>query len=369
MKIVFIIPSLKTGGGNRVVFELSNQLCKNYEVVVLYPNNSSEQHTFLVDSRVRVEGIGAPAKSKIGKLWNVWKCILTLNRTYRKDIQVFSDPLFSVFSYLLRSHQTFRFIQADDYRIFDDGDILGEGLILKVYKKMCLWSYRANIKYIFNSRFVYQQYCKDSSKTETPYLLVHPALNHQLFYPDTTCEKGNKELKICLVARKHPMKGLATFLDVYHSLPEAVLKRVGRVILISHDDLSSMNTEGMEIVKPSSDEEIASVYRSSDIFISTSWWEGFGLPPLEAMACGCAVITSDAGGVNEYAHDEDNCLMYEPKNAKQLEERLCRLIENEELRKRLAVKGIQTAMQFNWEKSVSHFQDILVRYTHLSKRS
>ncbi len=54
----------------------------------------------------------------------------------------------------------------------------------------------------------------------------------------------------------------------------------------------------------------------SHIFISTSWWEGFGLPSLEAMACGCALILTDAGGVNEYAIANENCLMYEPKNQK-----------------------------------------------------
>lgn len=63
-------------------------------------------------------------------------------------------------------------------------------------------------------------------------------------------------------------------------------------------------------------DEIAYYMNLSHIFISTSWWEGFGLPPLEAMACGCAVILSNSGGVNEYAQLDDNCLMFDPRNEK-----------------------------------------------------
>lgn len=358
-KIVFITPSFKTGGGNRVFIELANQLCQSCEIRIVYPANSSEAHTFSVDPRVKLEQVGNLSVTKIGKLWNVWKCIRCLNRKYKEDIQVISDPFFSIFCFLLRSRRVYRFMQGDDYRIFDDGQVIGKGRLLALYKRLCLRSYQTRIKYIFNSRFVYEQYCKDAAQQDVPFLLVHPALNHRIFHEGEQRLEPSTLLNVCLVARKHPSKGLVTFLHMYRKLPESILKRIGQVILISHDDLSGMDIEGMIRIKPSSDEEIARVYQTSDIFISTSWREGFGLPPLEAMACGCAVITSDSKGIREYAREEENCLIFEPKDESQLEERLIRLIKDQALREKLAASGLHTAKRFSWEKSAGAFLTII----------
>ena len=101
----------------------------------------------------------------------------------------------------------------------------------------------------------------------------------------------------------------------------------------------------MNVVRPTCDADIAKVYQSADIFISTSWWEGFGLPPLEAMACGCAVITSKSGG--------------EPENEHELTENLNILINDIVLRKRLAIAGVRTASAFDWKKSANQLLNIL----------
>lgn len=358
MNIVFVTPSLKTGGGNRVFFELANQLADTHNITILFPNNSHEINTFNINSHIELRSIGIQTKKKKGKLLNLLRCIRCLNKEYRNSIVIITDPIFSIFSFSLRSSSLYRFIQADDYRIYDDGMILGKGLVLKVYKQLCLYSYHFRIGYIFNSSFIYHQYRKDSKMKNIPFHLVHPALNHHIFnsldhFPNT------EKLTISLVARKHPLKGLINFIHVFHNLPLQIRNKIKNVILISHDDLSGFDTQGMEIIKPSCDYEIANVYKRSDIFISTSLWEGFGLPPLEAMACGCAVITSDSGGVDEYAIPEKNCLMYKPKDEIQLQEQLCRLIENKELRNRLAINGIQTASLFDWKKSAGQLLEII----------
>lgn len=359
MDIVFVIPSLKTGGGNRVFFELANCLCKRYGVTVMYPYNSEEVHTFYIHPAVRLEAVGGLAKGKIGKLLNVLKCIRRLNRSYRNSVKIITDPLFSIFAIFLNSSHLYRFIQADDYRIYDDGMVLGRGIILKVYKQLCLLSYRCSIKYIFNSLYIYNTYCEDSKRKDQPYQLVYPALNQDVFRKRNTPGDKDERVTISLVARKHPLKGLITFLHVFHRLPVFIRNKIKQVILISHDDLSGFDTKGMEVVKPASDEEMALLYAESDIFISTSWWEGFGLPPLEAMACGCAVITSDSGGVNEYAVAEENCLMFPPKDEDALQKQLCRLVENPVLRDRLVKAGLQTAASFDWQKSAAQLLKII----------
>lgn len=357
MNIIFVTPSVKTGGGNRVFIELANVLCREHDVEIVYSNNSQEHNTFSADPRVRYRAIGRYASSRAGKLLNVLRLIRYINRKCRDSVVIFTDPLFSVFSGLLHVEHLYRFVQVDDYRLFDDGMLLGKGFFLRMYKYFCRRSYRlGHIRFIFNSRFTYDRFLEQSKRMDVPYRLVYPALNHSLFYALPELHSG---IRICLVARKHPWKGLSTFIEMYRKLPDYVLRQIDRVTLISHDDLSGFDTSGMVICKPESDADIARIYRESAIFISTSWMEGFGLPPLEAMACGCACIVSRSGGVNEFAKDNENCLMFTPKHEDELQHCLLTLLHDADLRQRLSEAGKQTAEGFSWEYTAKQLLNII----------
>lgn len=357
--IVFVTPSIKTGGGNRVFIELANILCEEYNVSILFPYNSIEQNTFSHNEKLRYNRIGKSTSSKAGKLFNIFRCIHYINLCLKDDRLIVTDPIFCLFLPFIRNKKRiYRFVQADDYRIFDDGSILGKGLILCLYKVLCLKCYKLRVNYIFNSRYVYDIFCKDAVRKDILFNKVYPALNHDIF--NSSCRKSDDNgVTVCLVARKHPWKGLQTFINVWHGLSPATKSQISSVILISHDDLNAYDTSGMQIVKPTSDYDIATIYKSSDIFISTSWWEGFGLPPLEAMACGCAVICSKSGGVNEFAKADENCLMFQPKDEKELKELFLGLLDNKEKRKTLVTHGLKTVTDFTWEDSAKQLLFIL----------
>lgn len=273
-------------------------------------------------------------------------------------VLIVSDPIVSIFSCFIRSHRLYRFIQADDYRIFDDGGVLGKGLILKLFKKFTLWSYRSKTAtFIFNSRFVYNQVVSDANRDCIPFNLVHPAINQTIF--NTTSSKCEDKITISLIARKHPWKGVSTFVNMWHKLPEKYKKLVDEVIFVSHDDLSAYDLKDIKVVVPNSDLDIAEVYNRTNIFISTSWWEGFGLPPLEAMACGCSVISSDSGGVNEYIADGKNALLFIPKNEQELMGKLEQLLLDKQLRNTLAQNALHSAKKFSWERSKIQLLEIL----------
>lgn len=360
VKIVFVTPSIKTGGGNRVFIELANQLCGTHDISIVYPNNSSEKNTFSSNAKLKYVCIGKVASTKFKKLQNLFRCIRYLNSLPSDSILILTDPIFCLLTWMLKhKSRIYRFIQADDYRIYDDGNVLGKGLKLKLYKYFCLRSYQLHINYIFNSRFVYDRFCQDAKRNDVSYSLIHPAINSGVFKPVERGASPFHGCSLCLIARKHPLKGLETFIHVFHSLPSGLRHQITNVTLVSHDDLSGFDTRGMNVVRPTCDADIAKVYQSADIFISTSWWEGFGLPPLEAMACGCAVITSKSGGVNEFAEEGKNCLMFEPENEHELTENLNILINDIVLRKRLAIAGVRTASAFDWKKSANQLLNIL----------
>jgi glycosyltransferase involved in cell wall biosynthesis len=99
-------------------------------------------------------------------------------------------------------------------------------------------------------------------------------------------------------------------------------------------------------------EVLIQCYQEADLFLFTSWYEGYGMPPLEAMACGTPVITSDCGGVRDYAIPEYNCLLADPGDTEQFANHLEKLLKDKELRKSLSEKGRETALLLRYEDSI-----------------
>lgn len=99
------------------------------------------------------------------------------------------------------------------------------------------------------------------------------------------------------------------------------------------------------------DEDLASLYSNAEMFVYPSLYEGFGSPPLEAMQCGCPVITSNVSSIPEVVGDA--AIMINPKNDEELINAYKALYYNESLRKELSQKGMERAKLFSWSKSVN----------------
>lgn len=110
---------------------------------------------------------------------------------------------------------------------------------------------------------------------------------------------------------------------------------------------------------PSQETLINKVYNESSIFISTSYTEGWGLPPMEAMACGCAVVTTASGGVEDFAIDNETALLCEAGNIDELVDKVGLLIENKEIRFNIAYKGNNYVQRFTWKESFRSFNNVI----------
>ena len=102
------------------------------------------------------------------------------------------------------------------------------------------------------------------------------------------------------------------------------------------------------------------VYNEAAVYLCASLSEGWHLPPAEAMACGCAVVSSDIGGVADYAVHGDTALLYPPGDADAGAEHIVHLLTDASARVAIAARGGERISQFSWERSTSQLESLLV---------
>ncbi|HYA33196.1 MAG TPA: glycosyltransferase family 1 protein [Candidatus Bathyarchaeia archaeon] len=97
------------------------------------------------------------------------------------------------------------------------------------------------------------------------------------------------------------------------------------------------------------DSHILALYEQADVFVYPSLYEGFGLPVLEAMACGCPVIASNVSSLPEVVGEA--ALLVDPYDVEAMANAMLTVLEDDELKKEMSRKGVAQARKFSWEKA------------------
>jgi glycosyltransferase involved in cell wall biosynthesis len=106
-------------------------------------------------------------------------------------------------------------------------------------------------------------------------------------------------------------------------------------------------------------EDIPLLYQAAGACVYPSLFEGFGMPPLEAMACGCPVISSNRGSLAEVVADA--AITLDPVDLKAWKREMLRISSDETLRSGLRAKGLARAAQFDWHKTAAATLDVYER--------
>jgi glycosyltransferase involved in cell wall biosynthesis len=216
-------------------------------------------------------------------------------------------------------------------------------------------SYRLPLHRIANctwlAREIMSQYGGD------PPALCLNAIDHDRYYPDGSPPKGPLTV-VSYSGRRAPWKDLHTAAQAIRLAREKVpdLRWIvyGSEGLISPDnDIAPYEAAGFMNA-----DQLRSLYSRAHIALSASWYESFPLPPLEAMACGCAVVTTRLG-TEDYARDGENSRVVEARDAGAMARAIVDLWCDPALRARLSTQAQEDAAAFTWSRSGDQFEQAL----------
>lgn len=156
---------------------------------------------------------------------------------------------------------------------------------------------------------------------------------------------GEESDFVLYVGTLEPRKGIDDLFAVWWSLPEPRLP----LMICGDPGWGVRMPEGVQTTGWVDRERLRYLYQRARIFVYPSRYEGFGIPPLEAMACGAPVIATRTGAIGEYA--DGAALLIDPGDREGLREAMVRLIGDGALRSELRARGIERARQYRWERS------------------
>jgi len=144
------------------------------------------------------------------------------------------------------------------------------------------------------------------------------------------------------------LKAIRKLVDNYN-LKNIKLIKIGKINNNTRNLIGSLNLEQyVKVVYFVPEEDLVKFYNLAEVFVFPSLQEGFGFPVLEAMACGCPVITSNTSSLPEVVGDAG--IMIDPKDIKGFAGAIYNVLADESFRKELSKKGLKRAKKFTWEK-------------------
>lgn len=206
--------------------------------------------------------------------------------------------------------------------------------------------------------------------------VIHEGVDAQLFQPAAEsdiaamrAQLGVERYVLCvgtLQQRKNQLGLLRAFANIQARVPHTLILAGGEGS--GAEAVKTYLTEHPQVrakwIGYVPDAQLRALYSGADAFALPSFWEGFGLPVLEAMACGAPVLTSNCSSLAEIAGEA--ALLVNPHDETALADALLRLLTDSALRERLKAAGKARAAQFSWSAAA---QQTLAIYRRAARRA
>lgn len=162
-----------------------------------------------------------------------------------------------------------------------------------------------------------------------------------------------------------PRKNIKTLIDAYARLPKNLMKDNHLAIVWNHKSLESDSfleaqrlnvSEYVHFLDNVPDKDLVSLYNRASMFVFPSLEEGFGLPPLEAMACGTPVLAANNSSMPEIVGDAAK--MFSAQSVQELAELIKCVLEKPELQETMRSRGMERSANFSWKKCALETIDV-----------
>lgn len=312
MKIDFWLPHVKIAGGTKITLSYAVALKRlEHQVRVFVPHSSWRERLLSTAT---------------------WKGIMPISPVYVRDWQKAADMAGDIIiadswqaaSALVGSRAKstlFHFIQHDERLYHGTPSDVEQVYTQKALNKIAVSSWlKERLEHEFS---------------QSVFLLMN-TVDRTMFYP-ATVEGKKTHVRILLLVHTYDWKGTQEGIDIIERLKTTY----PHITLVGFGVRTKQAPNALDeyYYNPSQD-QLRHLYATADIFVCPSWDEGFGLPSLEAMACGAVVVTYDNGGSRDFAFHEKTALVAPRRNVDLLAKEVERAIVDQDLRVRLRQGGL-----------------------------
>lgn len=351
MKIQFLLPMAGIAGGVKVVFEYANRLHdRGHEVSILYPRKMFPHLSPLWRAEAAVRQVKFKADALRGKTEASWFPLrVPLIRTPSLEARYIPDADITIAS----SNETAEWAAKLPDRCGEKFYLIQDYEVWLRDPEKVDATWKLPLKKVVISEALKE--LGEQKFGEKIYALLPNGVDTKIYYNDHKEYHQPRRLLMMyhLDERKGIPDGFKAIEGVRKNFPDVQLSLYGA--FPPGDDVP----EYAEYHQAPSLEEFRALYGSADIFISPSWKEGFHLPPMEAMACKCALVATNVGGVPTYTIPGKTALVVEPHHPEDLQAAIEKLLKDEKLLKEISEAGYQYIQQFTWEKATDNLENVL----------
>lgn len=214
-------------------------------------------------------------------------------------------------------------------------------------------SWRLPMHKVLIARWLYEHAAELGETASSSY--IPNGVEHSLF--QCVRPTHDRPLRVGMLVHPADFKGTADGLEAV-CLVRAALCDL-RMVAFGTTPRPNYLPSWVDYVENPSRTALAHLYNSIAVFVHPSWSEGWGLPAAEAMACGAALAATANGGVRDYAVHQESALLSPVRDPRALAGSILRLLNDQDLRLRIAERGRHSVARFTWERSAEEMHRII----------
>ena len=346
MRINIILPYLSRGpgGGLKVMYQYANQLCENGHDVVIYHSSRTRwtqraQKYFLyliarinhfISGPVKKEPWWFPLSPNISSFE-----IPKVRDKYIRD----ADIIFSTWWATAVEVSNLSDCKGKKHNLIQDYEV-----VMTKKKELVHVSYQQPLNHIVIAKYLQAIVEQYSGKTPA---VIPNAISHKQFYITVPIAERNRRNLIMMYSRGE-RKGTKFALDALNFVAKSFPDLKVTFFCAENIPPDGLSFNFQFYHKP---DNLLELYNNASVFISPSIHEGWGLPAMEAMACGCACVCTNIEGHLDFMTDNKTALLVAPANPQSMANAIIELFNNDAARISIAEAAEQHIKSFTWQNS------------------